>query len=187
MEAELAGGARYRPLARKFGVSYDCLWRHYRRHLTQAEKDRLKFGDAPAHKLKGMVAEAEISVLRDLNFARQTIIEALEAVPAEDGHARATLTGRLHENARIRGQLSGDLSRSPLIQNNSTTYITMRDSPEIEQLKRDLVDVLQNHPAALADVIAVFERAEAAPLPALEHQPREEEHDGEKATAKTIE
>jgi hypothetical protein len=156
------------------------LWRHWRKHLTVEQKDRLKFGDAPAHRLKGMVAEAEISVLKDLNFARKSIIEALESAPAEDGHGRATLSGRLHENARIRGQLSGDLSRSPLIQNHTTNFIQMHDSPEIERLKHDLVDVLQNHPAALADVIAVFERAEA--LPALEHQPTEAS-DGEEVTA----
>jgi hypothetical protein len=80
-----------------------------------------------------------------LNYARKSLLEALEAAPAEDGHGRATLTGRLHENARIRGQLSGDLSKSPLIQNNKT-YISMQDSREIEQLKADLVRALEHHP-----------------------------------------
>jgi hypothetical protein len=167
-------------MARKHGISYDALWRHWRRHVTQEQKDRLRFGDAPAHKLKAMVADEGISVLKDLNFARLSLIESLEAAPKEDGHARATLSGRLHENARIRGQISGELARSPLVQNNSATYnISMQDSPEIEQLKADLVRALENHPAALLDVIAVFERAEA--LPALEHQPREDDN-GQEAT-----
>jgi hypothetical protein len=175
LESALADGARLRPLARKYSISYDSLQRHWARHLTPAQKDRLKFGDAPAHKLKGMLAEAEISVLKDLNFARRSLLEALVAAPAEDAHARGTLTGRLHENTRIRGQLSGDLAKSPLISNTTiNNTLSIQGNAEVEQLKADIARVLDKHPAALMDVIAYFERLENPPL-ALEHNVKPQE------------
>lgn len=176
LESELADGARLRPLARKYDLSYDSLWRHWRRHVTPEHKDRLRFGDAPAHKLKGMVVEAEISVLKDLNFARKSLIEALDVAPAEDANARGTLTGRLHENARIRGQMTGELSKSPLIQQNNT--VVFMNSPEFVRFQADLIRVLGRFPEAREAVIAEFDRLEAlesADLPALEHDPDGEE------------
>jgi hypothetical protein len=176
IESELADGARLRPSARKHGLSYDCLWRHWRRHVTPEQKDKLRFGDAPAHKLKGMVAEAEISVLKDLNFSRRSLIEALEATPAEDANARAALTGRLHENARIRGQISGELSKSSLITNNSLTVIMQ--SPALQEFLQGLAAKLRPFPDALRAVVVWLETREAQALeavsstaPTLEHVP----------------
>ena len=175
LESELADGARLRPLSRRYEISYDALWRHRRRHVPQEHKDKLKFGDAPTHKLKGMVAEAEISVLKDLNFARHSLLEALAVAPAEDANARASLTGRVHENARIRGQLTGELSKSTLIQSN--TMNVFMNSPELVRFQADLLRALAGFPAAKEAILAEFDRLEAlesqAPseLPALEHIP----------------
>jgi hypothetical protein len=161
----MADGARLRAMARKHAVSYDSLWRHWRRHLTIEQKDRLKFGDAPVTKLRGMVAEAEISVLKDLNFARKSIIEALAAAPAQDSHGRATLTGRLHENARIRGLISGELSKSPLVSitNNQINNGAMMESPAFASFQARLIGVLRLFPEARDAVIAEFEKLEAPP------------------------
>lgn len=177
IESELSDGARLRALARKYKISYDSLWRHWRRHVTAAQKDRLRFGDAPTHALKGMVAAEGISVLKDLNYARMVIIEALEAAPKEDGNARAVLTGRLHENTRIRGQITGDLAKSPMVVNNHQTNITLRENSDYEQLKAELQITLDKHPDALIDVIRLFERIENQPSPALEHHADAEEAD----------
>lgn len=170
IESELADGAQMRPLARKHEISYDSLWRHWRRHLTREQKDRLRFGDAPAHKLKGMVAEEEISVLKDLNFARRSLIEALGAAPATAAHARATLAGRLHENARIRGLRNGELAQSPLIQTNVQNNFYLQ--PEFAFFQANLIRALAPFADARAAVIREFELLEsaAAPesLPALE-------------------
>lgn len=172
LESELADGARLRPLARRENISYDALWRHWRRHVTQEHKDRLRFGDAPTHRLKGMVAEAEISVLRDLNFARRSLIQALDVAPAQDALARGTLTGRLHENARIRGQITGELSKSTLIQQNTVNVFL--NSPEFVRFQASLIGVLAHFPEAREAVIAEFDKLEAesapAALPALEHE-----------------
>jgi hypothetical protein len=155
IESELADGARLRATARKHSISYDALWRHWRKHLTQADKDRKRFGDAPTHKLKGMVAEESISVLKDLNFARHSILEALNATPPEDAHARATLAGRLHENARVRGQISGELSKSPLVQHQTNNFF-MTD-PNFAAFQADLARALGRFPDALAAVVELFE------------------------------
>jgi hypothetical protein len=169
LESEMADGARLRAMARKHSISYDSLWRHWRRHLTTEQKDRLKFGDAPVTKLRGMVAEAEISVLKDLNFARKSIIDAIAAAPAQDGHGIATLTGRLHENARIRGLISGELSKSPLVSitNNQINNGAMMESPAFARFQARIIAVLRNHPAARDDLIAEFSKLESAPAAAL--------------------
>jgi hypothetical protein len=174
IESELADGARLRASARKHGVSYDCLWRHWRNHLSAEQKDRLRFGDAPAHKLKGMVAEEGISVLRDLNFTRKSLIDALTVAPAQDANARAVLAGRMHENARIRGSITGELARSPLVTQNTLNVFI--DSPEFVTFQAALMDALAPYPAAREAVVAQFERLEAEEtaelrLPALEHEP----------------
>jgi hypothetical protein len=155
----MADGARLRAMARKYSISYDSLWRHWRRHLTTEQKDRLRFGEAPAHKLRGMVAEEGISVLKDLNFARKSIIESLAAAPAQDGLGRATLAGRLHENARIRGLISGELSKSPLVQINNTQNVFTNDAGFVE-FQQQLVSVLRRFPEARQAVLLEFQRLE---------------------------
>jgi hypothetical protein len=167
----LADGARLRASARKYEVSYDCLWRHWRGHVSPEQKDRLRFGDAPAHKLKGMVAEEGISVLKDLNFARKSLIEALTVAPPQDANARSALTGRMHENARIRGTITGELARSPLVTQNTLNVFI--DSPEFVTFQAQLMDALAPFPEAREAVIATFERLESEEtadirLPALE-------------------
>jgi hypothetical protein len=150
-------------MGRKYSISYDALWRHWRRHLSVEQKDRLRFGDAPAHKLAGMVAEEGISVMRDLNFARKSIIESLAAAPAQDGHARATLAGRLHENARIRGLISGELSKSPLVQiNNNTQNNVFSNDAGFVEFQGELIAALRGFPDARRAVLDVFERLENA-------------------------
>ena len=161
IESELADGARLRAMGRKYSISYDALWRHWRRHLSVEQKDRLRFGDAPAHKLAGMVAEEGISVMRDLNFARKSIIESLAAAPAQDGHARATLAGRLHENARIRGLISGELSKSPLVQINNNTQNVFTNDAGFVEFQGELIAALRGFPDARRAVLAVFERLES--------------------------
>ena len=148
-------------MGRKYSISYDALWRHWRRHLSVEQKDRLRFGDAPAHKLAGMVAEEGISVMRDLNFARKSIIESLAAAPAQDGHARATLAGRLHENARIRGLISGELSKSPLVQINNNTQNVFTNDAGFVEFQGELIAALRGFPDARRAVLAVFERLES--------------------------
>lgn len=160
IESELADGARLRAMGRKYSISYDALWRHWRRHLSVEQKDRLRFGDAPAHKLAGMVAEEGISVMRDLNFARKSIIESLAAAPAQDGHARATLAGRLHENARIRGLISGELSKSPLVQINNNTQNVFTNDAGFVEFQGELIAALRGFPDARRAVLLVFERLE---------------------------
>jgi hypothetical protein len=174
LESELADGARLRALSRKHSVSYDALWRHWRGHVTPEQKDRLRFGEAPTNRLKGMVAEESISVLKDLNFARNSILEALDAAPKEDAHARGTLTGRLHENARIRGQISGELAKSPMVVNNNIGTANFYDSSEYQRLRDGLRQLCRLHPEIMPALIEMLERLDAEPapqtLPALEHR-----------------
>ncbi len=176
IEADLANGARMRPIARKYGVSYDCLWRHWHRHVHPEEKIRLRFGGEPIEKVREMIAESSSGVLGDLDYARKFIFETLMAVPIQDAHARSALTGRLHENARIRGMITGELANSPLIQN--TTTINILQLPEFTTFQADLVRALSRFPEACNAVLAEFQRLENSvaslpAVPALEHQPND--------------
>ncbi len=147
----MADGARLRATARKHAISYDALWRHWRKHLTQADKDRKRFGDAPTHKLRGMVAEESISVLKDLNYARHSILEALNATPPED--------------ARVRGQISGELSKSPLVQHQTNNFFLT--DPNFAAFQTDLARALGRYPEALAAVVELFEKLEQSEAPLL--------------------
>jgi len=153
--------------SRKHSVPYDSLWRHWRDHVTAEQKALLRFNDVPREQLVGRVAAEEIRVIDDLNFARNATLEALRATPPTDPEMRDRLVGRYHENIRIRGQLSGELAKSPFVQ--QITNIFMND-PGFLSFQERLFRVLRRFPEAFEAVAQEFEGFKAATLPALEHE-----------------
>jgi hypothetical protein len=168
------GGASHRAVARKYQVSRHCIDRHWANHVTEERKAALILGPVERAALASRVAEESSSVIDHFKTVRSGLYELFQkSLEAADGQTGAMLAGRLTECLNSMGRLTGQLASSPLIQNNTVinnNTLSLQQNVEFAQLKADLVRVLQRHPAALADVIAQFEKMDAVQVPALEHQ-----------------
>ena len=172
VELLVAGGASHRSVGAKFGLSHYSVGRHWR-HLPEERKAALALGPVTQAALAARVSEESSSVLDGLKAARAGLWHLFDtAVTAGDRTGGALLAGRIHENLNSVAKLTGQIMQSPTIQNNTVinNNLSLRENLEFEQLKTDLIRVLSRHSEALRDVIAEFEKLDAEPVPALEHQ-----------------
>ena len=170
IELDLANGAHQKVIAERYGVSESSVSRHWRRHVDDERKLRLRLGPVPRMALSARVCEENANVMDNLKVVRAGLYQSLDlALQVNDGRLVASLSGRLHENLALLAKITGELAQSPLVQHNTQINLTM--SPEFARFQADLVRALAPFPAAYQAVIREFERieAEATPLPALEH------------------
>ena len=159
LELALAGGASVRAIAKRHGVAYHQLYRHWA-HVDPERKAALAIGPVQRAALAARVSDESSSVIDHLKVARAAIYQMLEgALSAADRVGVAMLTGRLHENLRELGRLTGQLANSPLIQQNTTNIFV---SPEFARMQAGLMRALAAHPAARADVIRAFRELESS-------------------------
>ncbi len=162
-ELLIAGGASVKAVAKKFGVDYWSLWRHWRKHVPDEHKARLAIGPVARAALAARVADESQSVLDHFKSVRAGLYELFEAaLNAGDRNGGALLAGRLHENLNGVARLTGELAQSPLIQ--QTTNIVMM--PAFASLQAALIRALAEHPEARAAVIAEFRKLELGQSPA---------------------
>lgn len=178
----LAAGAGQKAVAHKFGVSKDSAHRHWRRHIDAKRRARLLVGPVAEHALLARIAEEGSSVIDQLRVTRAGLFESYDmALKAGNLNAVALLSGKIHENLRIAGNISGELAQSPLVSiiNNQNNNTVMMESPAFAKFQARLIAVLRNHPAARDDVIAEFSKLEGAPIaaavPQLTHEAEHEE------------
>jgi hypothetical protein len=159
MELLLAGGASARAVASKFDVSNHALWRHWAGgHVSEERKLHLRLGPVERAAWAARINEVSASVLDHLKNAQAAIYQMLDAaLAAGDRVGVAMLVGRLHENLRELGRLTGELADSPLIGQQINIFM----SPQFAQLQAMLIKVLAPHPAARADVISALRELEA--------------------------
>ena len=122
IERFLATGAAIKGAARKFAIDYHALRRHWRNHVSAEARATYIAGPAAAKdQLEEIVADESLGLIDHYRIVRGALYKGFSAA-AElgDGHALALLAGRLHENLRDCGRLTGELQRGPLlnIQNN---------------------------------------------------------------------
>ena len=91
-----------------------------------------------------------------------------------DRNGVAILGGRLTEILRAIGAASGEIMKSPMVQNINNS-INITNSPIFLDLQQMLIRRLANHPAALSEVVAGLQELESrsAPRPAapmIEHE-----------------
>ena len=171
----MAAGAGQAALGKKYHISKDSVFRHWSRHVDDERKARLLMGPVQRQALAARIAEENASVLDNLKIIRAGLYEAYDAaLRAGDRNSIALLSGRLHENQRIVGGITGELANSPLIQNN--TINNFHDSPEYTRLREGLKQFGRKHPEVMPALIEMIENldkepAPAQPLPALEHRP----------------
>ena len=122
IERFLATGAAIKGAARKFAIDYHALRRHWRNHVSAEARATYIAGPAAAKdQLEEIVADESLGLIDHYRIVRGALYKWFSAAAElRDGHALALLAGRLHENLRDCGRLTGELQRGPLlnIQNN---------------------------------------------------------------------
>lgn len=172
IELLLAGGAGQKAVGAKFGLSKDCVHRHWHGHVSEERRLTLIMGPVQRQALAAQVSEEAESVLDHFRAVRAGLYQFYQAaLEAGDRTGGALVAGRLLTCLDSMARLTGELATSPLIQNN--TQVNFYLSPEFASFQADLIRALSRFPEARAAVLAEFERVESAavppmPLPALE-------------------
>lgn len=166
IEALRASGASLDSLARKFKVSRDALWRHWKDHVSAEVKAHYLAGPATIAQLREKAAEENMSVLDYLSVIRSILMGQLTA-NAEAGSAftAATIAGRVVEVLREIGRITGEVERLHSSV-NFTTNIAILSSPEFVELQAGLLQIARTHPSVRPDIVALLRRLDAgAPKP----------------------
>ena len=122
IERLLAAGASIKGTARKFEIDYHALRRHWLNHVSaEARAAYIAGAGATKDQLEEIVADNLSALIDHYRIVRGALYKSFGAASElGDGNALALLAGRLHENFRECGRLTGELQRGPLlnIQNN---------------------------------------------------------------------
>jgi hypothetical protein len=174
----VAGGASLRSVALKIGVPYYSLRRHWISHVTDERRATLVLGPVTREALASRVSEESESIIDHLKASRAAIYQVLEAaLAAGDRNGVALLTGRLHECLREMARLTGQISNSPMI-GNQTNIANIFVSPAFAQLQLVLLEALRPFNEARGAVVRALRSLEggSVPMPALPHAGRVIEH-----------
>ena len=122
IERFLAAGASIKGAARKFDIDYHALRRHWTNHVSaEARASYVAGAGASKDQLEEFVADESLALIDHYRIVRGALYRGFSAAgELGDGNSVALLAGRLHENLRDCGRLTGELQRRPLlnIQNN---------------------------------------------------------------------
>ncbi len=167
IERFLAAGASIKGAARKFAIDYHALRRHWRNHVSaEARATYVAGAGATKDQLEAIVADKSLALVDHYRIVRGGLYKGFTAA-AElgDSNSLALLSGRLHENFRDCGRLTGELQRGPLlnIQNNILV------NPDYTRAIARIVSAVAPYPEAREAVIAALRDldAESASRPAL--------------------
>jgi hypothetical protein len=117
IERLLAAGASIKGTARKFGIDYHALRRHWINHVSpEARTAYIAGAGATKDQLEEIVANESLALIDHYRIVRGGRYKGFGAASElGDGNALALLAGRLHENLRDSGRLTGELQRGPLL------------------------------------------------------------------------
>ena len=117
IERLLAAGASIQGAARKFAIDYHALRRHWRNHVSaEARAGYIAGGGATKDQLEEIAADESLALIDNYRIVRGALYKRFgAAAEVGDGNSLALLAGRLHENFRDCGRLTGELQRGPLL------------------------------------------------------------------------
>ena len=167
IERFLAAGASIKGAARKFAINYHALRRHWRNHISaEARATYVAGAGASKDQLEEIVADESLGLLDHYRIIRGALYKGLSAA-AElgDCNSLALLAGRLHENFRDCGRLTGELQRGPLLNIQNNVLVNLDYTRAIARL----VSAVAPYPDAREAVIAALRDldAESSSPPAL--------------------
>ena len=168
IERLLAAGASIKGTARKFEIDPHALRRHWINHVSaEARAAYIAGAGATKDQLEAVVADESLALIDHYRIVRGALYKGFGAASeVGDSNSLALLAGRLHENFRDCGRLTGELQRGPLlnIQNNILV------NPDYTKAIARIVCAVAPYPEARAAVVAALRDLDAAsaPAPALE-------------------
>jgi hypothetical protein len=166
----IARGAPLKPLARRFGISANSLFRHAHGHVSEEYRRAVKIGPfASEDELRKLCADGGISVLESLRSLYGGLSSRwLVNYEAGADDTLALLTARLHQNLELQARLTRELL--PAATTITNNFFAL---PIFADLQASLLRTLASFPEARAAVIAEFKAlADRAP-PLLIEAPRD--------------
>jgi len=164
IEALRSAGASLEALGRKFGVSADSVFRHWKSHVSSDLKMAYLAGPGTIAQLKEKAVQEGASVLDYLTILRSVLMGSLTAsAKANSAHTLAAISGRLVEVLREIGKITGEVERlNPSSVNVVTNVAVMTDQRMIE-LQSGLLTIARTHPEARADIVALLRGLDSRP------------------------
>lgn len=128
IEATRIAGASLDNIAAKYTIGRDALWRHMARHVPEDVRAQY-LADVPIKELAARASAEGVSLLDYFAIVRGVLLQQFQlAASVKDKNGTAVLAGRLTEVLREIGRITGELMRSPAVQNVTTT-INFVNSP----------------------------------------------------------
>src|SRR5262252_5331639 len=158
IERFLTAGASIKGAARKFDIEYHALRRHWTNHVSaEARASYVTGAGATKDQLEEFVADEALGLIDHYRIVRGKLYKGFTAA-AElgDGNSLGLLAGRLHENFRDCGRLTGELQRGPLLNIQNNVLV----NPDCTTAIARIVSAVSPYPEAREAVIA----ARFAPL-----------------------
>lgn len=164
------GGASDVALAREFaeyGINRFTIMRHVKNenHLSRQRKAELLAGPVRIHDLANKAALESKSLLEYLQISRSVLFnQFLNAAEASDRYSVATLAPQLLASLKELGKLSGELRSLAGISVTTNNFLISAD-PQYPQLESGLLRIIERHPEARVDVMALLAELEANSTP----------------------
>jgi hypothetical protein len=170
IERLLAAGASIKGTARKFEIDPHALRRHWINHVsTEARASYIAGAGATKDQLEEVVADESLALIDHYRIVRGSLYKGFGvASEVGDSNSLALLAGRLHENFRDCGRLTGELQRGPLLNIQNNVLV----NPDYSKAIARIVSAVAPYPEAREAVIAALRELDAAnaSTPALADQ-----------------
>src|SRR6266849_5169894 len=160
IERLLAAGGSIKGTARKFEIDYHALRRHWINHVsTEARATYIAGAGATKEQLEAIVADESLALIDHYRIVRSSLYKGFGvASEVGDGNSLALLAGRLHENFRDCGRLTGELQRGPLLNIQNNVLV----NPDYTKAIARIVSAVAPYPEARVAVVAALRDLDAA-------------------------
>jgi len=158
--ALLAAGASIKGTARKFAIDHHALRRHWINHVSaDARAAYIAGAGATKDQLEAIVADESLALIDHYRIVRGSLYKGFGAASeVGDSNALALLAGRLHENFRDCGRLTGELQRGPLLNIQNNVLV----NPDYSKAIARVVSAVAPYPEAREAIIAALRELDAA-------------------------
>ena len=160
IERFLAAGTSIKGAARKFDIDYHALRRHWTNHVSaEARASYVAGAGARKDQLEEFVADESLGLIDHYRIVRGALYKGFSAAAELGGsNSLALLAGRLHENFRDCGRLTGELQRGPLLNIQNNVLV----NPDYTRAIARIVSAVAPYPEARDAVIAALRDLDAA-------------------------